>query len=115
MAKTRAELVYQTLRNLGALPIGQDPNDEDYTLVDELLEPARAMLRERDIYDWVDIDVVPDEAYIPLAHVMAAYSASSFGQHEDNRLMELGGLGETHLQTIQSERPHYTTLKVDFF
>lgn len=115
MSKTRAELIYQTLRNLGALPIGQDPSDEDYNLVNDLIEPVSAMLRERDIYFLVDPDVIPDEAYISLAHVMAAYSASSFGQQSDNRIMELGSVGERQLQEIQSEVPHYTPLVIQAY
>lgn len=115
MAKTRAELVYKTLRNLGSLPQGQDPSDEDYEAVDYLIEPVSAMLRERDVYFLVDPDVIPDEAFVPLAHVMAAYCASDFGQQSDNRIMELGQIGETHLQTMQSEQPHYTPLKIEAF
>jgi hypothetical protein len=115
MAKTRVELVYQTLRNLGALPMGQDPSDEDYNLVNDLIEPVQAMLRERDVYFLTDADVIPDEAYISLAHVMAAYSASSFGQQADNRIMALGDIGERHLQTMQSEQPHYTTLQIQAY
>jgi hypothetical protein len=95
--------------------MGADPSDEDYNLVNDLIVPVQALLRERDVYFWVDEDVVPDEAYIPLAHVMAAYSASSFGQQADDRIMALGDVGERQLQAMQSEQPHYTTLQIQAY
>ena len=115
MSKTRVELVHQTLRNLGALPGSQVPPDDDFNLVNNLIEPVSAMLRERDVYFLVDPDVIPDEAFLPLAHVLAAYSASSFGQQSDDRIMALGDIGERHLQTMQSEQPHYTTLQIQAY
>ena len=50
MAQTRANLIYQALRNLGSLPLGQDPNDDDYEHVDNLVDVTVDDLRTRDVY-----------------------------------------------------------------
>jgi hypothetical protein len=39
MAKSRIDLTYQVLRELGALPDGMDPPDEDKNRVDALIDP----------------------------------------------------------------------------
>jgi hypothetical protein len=95
--------------------MGQDAPDEDYNLVEGNIDPAQAMLRELDIYFWVDTDVVPDEAFIPLAHAMAMYCASDFGQQADQAIVQLGIEGEQRLQKIQSERPHFTPLEIQAY
>jgi hypothetical protein len=112
MAKTRIELTYQVLRELGALPDGSDPPDEDKNRVDALIDPIVAMLREMDVYHLADVDAIPDAAFIPLSFAVAGYAASSFGQQNDQSLTARAQYGEQTLQTIQSENPHYTTLEI---
>jgi hypothetical protein len=97
------------------LPLGQDPSDEDYNLVDDLVEPVQATLRETDVYFLADVDVIPDEAFLPLSHILAWASASGFGQQSDNRLMGLSQDSQRILQIIQAERPHYTTLEIQAY
>ncbi len=115
MAKSRNDLIYQTLRNLGALPMGQDPGPEEYNQVDFLVDSVVASLREMDIYFLPDVDVIPEEAFLPLANIMAWACASNFGQQADDRLMGLAKDSERMLQVMQSERPHYTTLEVQAY
>ena len=115
MAKNRSDLVYQTLYNLGVVPRGQAANDEDYTAVNDTLDPAIATLREADIYYLADVDVIEDEAFLPLAHVMAWACASQFGQQADDRLAQMSAMGENLLRVIQRERPHYDILEVQAY
>jgi hypothetical protein len=115
VSKNRTDLIYQTLRNLGALPMGQDPADEDYNLVDGLIEPIIATLRETDTYYLPDVDVIPDEAFLCLSHIMAWGCASGFGQQSDPNLLGLAQYSEKILQVVQAERPHYTTLEIQAY
>jgi hypothetical protein len=115
MAKNQAELVYQTLRNLGALPMGQDPNDEEFNQVNGLVDSVVDMLRKLDVYYLPDVDVIPEEAFLPLAHVMAGACAANFGQQADDRILALAQQGQNLLQTMQSERPYYETLEVQAY
>lgn len=115
MAKERSDLVYQTLYNLGVLPRGQAANDEDYNTVDDLVDPTVATLREADVYFLADVDVIEDEAFLPLAHVLAWSCASAFGQQADDRLQGMAAMGENILRVIQRERPHYTILEVQAY
>jgi hypothetical protein len=95
--------------------VGQDPNDEDFNLVDDLVEPVQATLRETDVYFLADVDVIPDEAFLPLSHILAWGCAAGFGQQADERLMALSQNSQRILQIIQAERPHYTTLEIQAY
>ena len=112
MAKSRVDLTYQVLRELGALPDGMDPPDEDKNRVDALIDPVVELLRERDIYHLADVDAIPNAAFLPLAFAVTGYAASSFGQQNDQNIAGRAVHGEALLQTIQSENPHYTTLEI---
>lgn len=115
MAKNRNDLIYQALRNLGALPMGQDPGIDEKNHVDFMLDPVIAQLRERDVYYLADVDVIPDEAFIPLSHCLAWACAAGFGQHKDANLYQLCELAQHDLQQMQAERPHYTVLEVQAY
>ena len=114
-AKTKTDLINQALKNLGALPFGQAANDEDFDNVDGLVGPAVADLRERDVYFLADSNVIPEEAFIWLGHVLAWNAAAHFGQQSNADLFQLGQDAENKLQIIQSERPYYTTLEVQAY
>ena len=115
MAKSRSDLIYQVLYNLGVLPRGQAANTEDYNAVDDLIDPTIAMLREADVYYLADVDVIEEEAFIPLAHIIAWSCASSFGQQADSSLERMASVNENILRAIQRERPHYDILEVQAY
>lgn len=115
MAKNRVELIDQTLYNLGVKPRGQASNDEDYNAVNDLIDPTVAMLREADVYYLADVDVIEEEAFIPLSYVLAWSCAPSFGQQADDRLEMRAKTGENLLRVIQRERPHYDILEVQAY
>jgi hypothetical protein len=113
--KSKVDLINRTLKCLGALPFGQEANDEDYNNVDELVGPMQANLRERDVYFLADTNVVPEDAFVWLSHVLAWMAAPDFGQQHNADLYQLGQDAENKLQILQAERPHYTTLEVQAY
>ena len=115
MAKSKVDLIYQSLRNLGALPMGQDPGDDEFEHVDGLVDPTLASLRTRDVYFLPDVDSIPDEAFIPLSHCLTWSCAAGFGQQSDVNLYQLKEEAEKHLTIQQSERPYFDILQVQAY
>jgi hypothetical protein len=113
--KTREELVERALADLGALPVGQTRNDEEYESVDALVLPVTESLSARDIYYVSDLEAIQDEAFIALGRCLAWAAAPEFGLHQDAALAALGEQAERHLKIIQSEHPTYKTLEVMFY
>ena len=112
MAKTRKDLVYRALKNLGVLPSGQNPSDEEYDAVNDIADSVVEDLVERDVYFLQDIDAVPENAFLPLGHVLAWAAASEFGMLGDQALAAKSQRAEMDLQIIQSTRPTYQTLEI---
>ena len=113
MSKTRNELIYQALRNLGSLPLGQDPNDDDFEHVSTLVDVTVDDLRSRDVYFLPDVDSIPNEAYLHLAHCLAWNCAAGFGQHKDTNLYQLAQKAEMDLEKQQAERAYRDVLPID--
>lgn len=83
MTKTRAELVTEALKELGAVGAGQAPAAEDQQTIDQVVEPVLADLAQRNIYSFGDINSIEDEAFLHLAKILANEKARSFGQEPD--------------------------------
>ena len=115
MAKTRIELVHRGLKNLGVLPQGQTPSAEEFNSVDDLVDSVIEDLIARDIYYLQDADAVPEEAFMPLGHVLAWASAAEFGSQADAALAALAQKAEIDLKKIQSTRPTYQVLAANYF
>lgn len=110
--KTRQDLIYRALKNLGVLPSGQDPSDEERNSVAELIDPMVEDLIARDVYFLRDADAVPDEAFMHLGHVLASCAAAEFGMQNDQAIAARGLKAEMDLERIQSMRPTYSPLKI---
>ena len=115
MAKTRRDLVYRALYNLGVLPQGQNPGNEEYNSVDGLVDPMVEDLIARDIVHIQDVDAIEEKYFIHLGHVLAGHSASVFGMQNDPALAARATKGERDLQTIFSTRPTYQTLEIQAY
>jgi hypothetical protein len=115
MAKTRQDLVYRALYNLGVLPHGQNPGDQEYNSVDALVDPMTEDLIARDIVHIQDVDAIEEKHFIHLAAVLAGHSASVFGMQNDQALVARAQKGEKDLQTIFATRPTYETLEVQAY
>lgn len=112
MAKTRADLVYRALRNLGVLPQGQTPSAEEYNSVDALVEPMIEDLIGRDIVFIESAESIEDKYFLSLGHVLAGQAAAEFGMQNDQAIASRMIKGEQDLQTIAATRPTYETLEI---
>ena len=95
--------------------MGQDPGDDEKNHVDFLIDGVVASMRKRDVYYLRDIDVIEEEAFLPLAHCMAWACAAGFGQQADANLYQLCAKAEMDLQTMQAERPSFTRLEIEAY
>ena len=115
MAKTRQELIYKALRNLGVLPQGQAPGSEEYNQLDGLVDPMVEDLIARDICFIEDVDAIDEKYFLSLAHVLAGHALSDFGMQNDAALTARAVKGERDLHNIFSTRPTYQVLEVQPF
>lgn len=86
---SREQLVTRALRVLNVVPAGQSPDDEDYDVVDALVEPLFARLNAEKITYHVDAEgnvtqlddpeAVPAKAYMDVAVLLADASMGDFG------------------------------------
>lgn len=115
MSKTREQLVYRALKDLGVLPQGQNPSDEEYDSVDDNVIPVLESLTARDIFYVQDEDAIDDSAFLALGRILAWACAAEFGLAADTALASLAQQAEQHLKNIQSQRPTYKVLEVQAF
>lgn len=117
MAKTRADLIERALKNLGALPAGQSASAEDSLSMDALIDPLLDSLNMREIIYVGDSENIPDEYFIPLGELLAFAASPEFGASLDPARLTMDGRpkAEDDLRHIQSARPTYQTLEVDFY
>lgn len=100
--KTRTNLIHRALRNLGVLPAGQTPSDEEYDSVDTIIDSIVDELTQRDVYFLQDADAIPDEAFLPLGHILASACRAEFGLANDPALVALGQRAELDLDYMQN-------------
>ena len=115
---TRTQLIYRALRNLGALPQGQTPSDEERDSIDDLIGPLFAQLKKLEIVTVRNPDDIEDELFLDLGHLLADAARAEFGSLGTSDASELAALAEKsklNLKTITSRRPTYATQTVDHF
>ena len=115
MAKDRQELVYKALRNLGVLPQGQAPGDEEYNQVNDLVDPMIEDLIYREIVFIENVEAIEDRYFLSLAHVLAGFAQSEFGMQNDPALTARAIKGEQDLQRIAATRPTYEALEIQAY
>lgn len=115
MARTKTDLVYKALFNLGVTPSGQTPGVEEYNAVLDLVDGVIEDLIERDIYYLVDVDAIPEAPFIHIAHVLAYAAAPEFGAAGDVSLAAKAQKAEMDLQKYAATRPTYEPLKIQAF
>jgi hypothetical protein len=113
MAKTRVNLVHRALKNLGVLPAGQTPSDDEYNAIDDHVEPMLARLDALDIVQVVDPDSIDDEVFLPLGDILADTCKSEFGASQDQNLLALRVAAERDLRIMSATRPTYKVLAVE--
>ena len=92
--KSRTQLIHRALRNLGALPQGHTPSDEEYDSINDLVDATVADLNARNIIYIADTDTIDDAHFLHLGHILAATARSEFGALGTAEAPELAALAE---------------------
>lgn len=78
MSKTRRDLALRALSRLGKVATGQMPAPEDMQIALDGIDPLLAELRVRKVFYTSNPDETPDEAFNPLAALLANSIAEEF-------------------------------------
>jgi hypothetical protein len=98
--KTRTDLVHRALFNLGVLPQGQNPGNEEFNLVDALVDPVIEDLIARDVCFIESVDAIEEKFFLHLGDVLAGRAAATFGMQNDQALAARMIAGEQALNEI---------------
>lgn len=110
--KTRDQLIYRALKNLGQVEPGEAAAAEDYSAVDDLVDPLVAQLAFDNVYYISNPDEIDNEIYLPLARLLANVAGPDFGSamNEDAKAVD-----EALLKKMAATKPLYTVSKGQFF
>lgn len=110
--KTRDQLIYRALKNLGQVEPGEAAAAEDYAAVDDLVDPLIAQLAADNIYYISDPDEVENEVYLPLARLLANAAGPDFGSAMNEEAKQID---EALLKKMAATKPLYSVAKGQFF
>ncbi len=77
--RPRSDLVNRALRILGAAPVGQTPEQDDYDVVDGLVEPLLERLSAESITTIDNPDAIPGAQFLDVAILLADIAKVDFG------------------------------------
>lgn len=114
---TKNDLIYRALRNLGALPQGEAPDNDTVEALSDLVDGLLAEMERRDVVYVPDIDVygLEDHLLQPLGHILAWRAAPEFGAANDQALAALATQAELHIRNMESQRPTYKIAEGQYF
>ena len=86
------QLINEVLSRIGVLSQGQPTDPEDFSYVQQMVEPTLAMLNSLEVVPVADENNIPQEWYESLANILAGSCAAKFNSSmEDHvRLVSLG-------------------------
>lgn len=120
MSKTRAELINQSLTNLGILAEGQSITADLVNKMDRVVDPALAELTDLEIYYVQDPGSlgpmdgdIPDSAFLSLAAYIANAACAAFNLPADQKMQALSTLAEQKLITLSRPGSTLRTLRQD--
>jgi hypothetical protein len=122
--RNSADLITETLANLGVLAVGQSQDPDDTAYVLEKYDSILRMLASLEIVYVADPNNIPGEWFAPLADIMAGECATKFGSSPDDyaKLKKQGlgeppgtGAGAMALKAMTRGKPTYERLKVEYF
>ena len=108
MPRTRTDLVARALGLLGVIQVGQEPSAEDRELVDSYIDGKVAELARREVFYVQDPNSIDDEAFLPLARMLANAAGPEFGQAYDG---DVDAREELRLRDIDRRPNVYETLR----
>lgn len=115
MAKTRSDLIHRALKNLGALPQGMNPSQEEYNAIDELVDPFLEDLIARDVCFIEDVDAIEEKYFLALGNALAGVALPEFGLMDDAALVAKAQKAEKDLKQISATYPTYSPLEIQDF
>ena len=77
--RSRRRLVERALRVLNVVPAGQTPDEDDYAVVDEFVEPLLARLDGESITTIPDANAIPAAQFLDVAILLADVAKADFG------------------------------------
>lgn len=77
--RSRRQLVERALRVLNVVPAGQTPDEDDYAVVDEFVEPLLARLDGESITTIPDANAIPAAQFLDVAILLADVAKADFG------------------------------------
>lgn len=80
MSKTREQLINRVLKEVGAIGEGETGSASDVAAVEDDLDPVLKQLAVREVYPVPEYDLIDDEAFVPLAVLIAASVGRVFGE-----------------------------------
>ena len=126
--RTLADLITETLANLGVLSAGQPADPEDYNYVLEKSDSIVRKLAELEIVYVPDTNNIPSAWFSDLADIYAGECATKFGASPDDFVkLKNAGLGGVNgvdigqgaaaksLRAMRRGRPTGEVLQADFF
>ena len=128
--RTSADLITETLANLGVLAPGQAQDPDDTAFVQEKLDSIFRMLADLEICTVPDQNNIPGQWFAPLADIVAGECATKFGSSPDDyaklKAQGLGlpapqgqgvgsGAGAMALKAMTRGRPTGEPLRVHYF
>lgn len=120
MSKTRAELINQSLVNLGVIAFGQSIDAEMVQKMDTVIDPALSELSDLDIYYVSDQGSVgptggafDNSAFLSLAAYIANAACAAFNLPADQKMITLSQIAEGKLITLTRPARTLRTLRVD--
>lgn len=117
MAKTRRELVTKALFLLGIGSAGQAATADDFSAVDDEVDPFLQQIYGRYNILVQDDEAIEDGWFLPLATMLAARLIEDFalGPDEALRLEQRAAIARADLIAIVSSGPTYQVLRTSYF
>lgn len=122
--KTTEELIHRAMEEIGRKDAGEAPSDDDFNIVNGLVEPLIELLNADDVVYIPDIDAIEPMYFLPLARLLAIEASNTFGTDAVQTMLARNRAGnvdalkdreEQILRRITASKPTYAPLKTQYF
>ena len=110
--KTKQQLVERALQILNVLGAGQSPSAEDAQTVGDMVSPMFDFLNASGLIAVAHEDLIEASVFEPLARLLSAEAAPTFGGQKDPGDMEDARM---QIRLVVNGRPTYQVARTDYF